>query len=362
MPNTTPQREVPGRGVGKIQRQWIVFARNQDVAHQSFATARFRNHEDVIARIRDQLESAAGSIAQAYPRAGYCPLQGRRPASAPRGSAGISRYDRRMRRTLPVPIDPDDPRAPASEVWAQLTEQERALVVEALPSELPSASPPEGDRHRIAKDGPLGALGAYFRKIGRKVYLSSNLPVYYPAERLFAPDLIAVVDVEPHERDRWVVDAEGKGLDLALEVLYRGDDRKDLEQNVERFARLGIAEYFIYDRKRGRLVGHALPEPGARTYQPIIPQEGRWPSRVLCLDLALEGERLRLYAGTAALPELDEMAARGEALLTQAMKQVEMVERAAEEEARRAEEEAQRADRAEQELAALRAELERLRR
>jgi Uma2 family endonuclease len=263
-----------------------------------------------------------------------------------------------------------------------MSDEERLRVVDALPSEIESAYPPEGDVHRKAKDGPLGALDAYFRRIGRRVYLSSNLPVYYPGERLFAPDLIVVLDVEPHERDRWVTSHEGRGLDLALEVLYRGDDRKDLERNVERFARLGIPEYFIYDRKRGRLQGYVL-EDGDTTYSRIVPQEGRWPSRVLGLELSLEGDRLRLYTGTAAVPELEELATRGERLLADAISRVEEAEQRAEQhaqraelqaeraeqearraeqeaqraeqQAQRAEQEAQRADRAERELAALRA-------
>ena len=268
----------------------------------------------------------------------------------------------------PYFIDPKDPRAPSQEIWDSLSDDEREQVVEALPSEIESAYPPEGDIHRIAKDGPLGALGAYFRRIGRRVYLSSNLPVYYPDEPLFAPDLIAVLDVDPARRDRWVTSHEGRGLDLALEVLYRGDDRKDLERNVERFARLGIPEYFIYDRKREKLQGYAL-EAGEKSYRRIVPQDGRWPSRVLGLELSLEGERLRLYSGTAAVPELEELAARGERLLTDAIARVEEAEQRAErearraeqesqraeQEARRAEQEAERADRAERELAVLRA-------
>jgi Uma2 family endonuclease len=270
----------------------------------------------------------------------------------------------------PYIVDPEDPRAPPQELWDAMSDEERARVVDALPSEIESAYPPEGDVHRKAKDGPLGALDAYFRRIGRRVYLSSNLPVYYPDERLFAPDLIAVLDVDPHERDRWVTSDEKRGLDLALEVLYRGDDRKDLERNVEWFARLGIPEYFIYDRKRGRLRGYAL-EVGEAAYRRIVPQDGRWPSRVLGLELSLDGDRLRLYSGTAAVPELEELASRGERLLADAIARVEAAEHRAEQEAERAkqeaerakqeaeraEQEAERADRAERELAALRAQL-----
>ena len=119
-------------------------------------------------------------------------------------------------------------------------------------------------------------------------------------------------------------------------------------------------------------------EEGESVYERIVPQQGRWPSRVLGLSLSLEGDRLRLYAGTAAVPELEELAARGEQLLTDAIARVEEAEKRveqeaeraaraaqraeqqaqrAEQEAQRAEQEAQRANRAERELAALRAEL-----
>ncbi|MBX3128882.1 MAG: Uma2 family endonuclease [Polyangiaceae bacterium] len=241
-------------------------------------------------------------------------------------------------------FDASDPRAPSERVWAALSEAERARWVDALPSEFPAALPPEGDPHRKAKDGPLSALEAYFQRIGRKVYLSSNLPVYYPAERVFAPDLIAVMDVEPHERDRWVVSAEGKGLDFVLEVLYRGDDGKDLELNVERYARLGIQEYFIYDRRASRLVGYTLGGASASTYERIMPQHGHWPSGVLGLELALESDRLRLFSGTAALPDAHELALRAESLLAEAIDRVALAEERAEGEAKRAEEEAKRAE------------------
>jgi hypothetical protein len=136
---------------------------------------------------------------------------------------------------------------------------------------------------------------------------------------------------------------------------------------VERYARFGIEEYFIFDRKRLRLSGYRLAVGGTE-YAPIVPQAGRWPSAVLGLELGLERDRLRLYAGTAPVPELQELAARGESLLSDAMTRVEAAERRAEEEARRAQEEARRAQeeaeraaRAEAEVERLRAELERLR-
>src|SRR5690242_15642377 len=110
-------------------------------------------------------------------------------------------------------VDPSDPRAPPHDVWERMSPEERARVVEALPSEFTiEAQPAEGDPHSRAAAGARFTLESHFRRIGRKVYVSSNLPVYYPNESVFAPDVLAVRDVEPHDRDTWVVDAERKGL------------------------------------------------------------------------------------------------------------------------------------------------------
>ncbi len=101
---------------------------------------------------------------------------------------------------VPYRLDAADPRAPTLEQWAAMSVEERARVVDSLPSEPPSATLPEGDRHRIPKEKAVETLREYFRRIGKKVYLSAELPVYYPGEPWFAPDLIAVVDAEPGPR------------------------------------------------------------------------------------------------------------------------------------------------------------------
>lgn len=253
-------------------------------------------------------------------------------------------------------VDAADPRAPSMDVWERLTPSERARVVAELPAEVPwELMPPEGDFHRKPKERAVDALDGFFRRIGRRIYVSAELAVYYPDEPRFSPDLLAVTDVDHHDRSKWVVATEGKGLDLVIEVIWEGSEKKDYEFNVSRYARLGISEYFIYDRKRGRLLGYALPTPDATIYQPILPQGGRWTSRVLGLDLALEVDRLRFFFGTAAVPESAELAARTEDLLSTAIANKEEAER-------RADLEAARAARAEEEMANMRAELERLRR
>lgn len=241
----------------------------------------------------------------------------------------------------PWAVDPEDPRTPPVEVWERMSPEERRRVVGSLPSEFPpdEASPPEGDRHFLAKVRAREALSSFFARTGRRVYLACEMAVYYPGERMFASDLMAVCDVELRERESWVVSAEGKELDLALEIVVSGRRRKDLEDNALQYARLGIPEYFVFDRARLRLHGFRLAA-GARAYQPIVPQAGRYGSRVLGLELAIEGERLRFFHGMAALPEAEELIVRLEGMLDDVEARLHRAEQRAEEEARLREEEA----------------------
>jgi hypothetical protein len=140
--------------------------------------------------------------------------------------------------------------------------------------------------------------------MGRVVYVAEEMAVLYPGEQAFSPDVLAVLDVpqpEDDERLAWVVVDEGKGLDFVLEVLHRGDRNKDLVENVERYACLGIPEYFVYDRARQHIHGYRLPGTGAKRYERIVPQLGRYRSTVLGLDMAIQGGTLRLFQGMAEL-------------------------------------------------------------
>jgi Uma2 family endonuclease len=251
--------------------------------------------------------------------------------------------------------DPAFPQAPTQEEWESLSEEARKRVVASLPGEVTEAemSPAEGDRHFQAKVKALDTLRSYFVRQRRRVYLAAELPVYYPGARRFAPDLLAVLDVDTHERDKWVVSSEGKGLDFVLEVHVGGARKKDSEENVVRYARHAIPEYFIYDRGRQRLLGYRLPSAEARVYMPIVPQHGGYSSERLGLELRIEDDRLRFYAGSALLLESEELISRLEHM-------VEGLQQRAEEEARRAEEETRRRQEAEQRVAELQAELERL--
>jgi Uma2 family endonuclease len=206
----------------------------------------------------------------------------------------------------------------------------------------------EGRPHKRAKSRAADMLGLHFKKMGRVVYVAEEMSVVYPREASFSPDVLAVLDVpQPDDDPRmaWVVADEGKGLDFVLEVLDRGDRRKDLVENVERYARLGIPEYFVYDRAHQRILGHRLPAGGAPRYERIVPQGGRYASLVLGLDLAIQDGSLRFFQGMAELFGSDDLIRRLAGM-------VESLEAKADEAATKADEAAMRADGA---LSALRA-------
>lgn len=188
-----------------------------------------------------------------------------------------------------------------------MSPEDRADVVASLPSEIERATPPEGDLHWTPKASAIQTLREHFRRIRRGVYFAAEMAVYYPDERMFAPDLIAVCDVALHPRMSWIVSQEGRGLDLALEIHVSGDWSKDFKDNVERFPQLRIPEYFAFDVPRCQLAGWRLPGPDARRYEEIVAHGGRLASEILGLDLGVEGDRLRFFHLGAPVLEPQEL-------------------------------------------------------
>lgn len=207
-----------------------------------------------------------------------------------------------------------------------MTAEERAEVVASLPSDWEDALPPEGDRHWIPKVSARKTLERYFSRIGRSVYVGSELPIYYPDQRVFAPDVFAVLDVPLRERDRWVVSDEQRGLDWVLQIFLAGSRRKDFERNVDLYARLGIQEYFLFERGALRLEGFRLPTRSSQSYERISPHAGRLGSVSLGLELAIVGDRLRFFVGDAELPEVEELIERLERTAERAQSRAEQPE------------------------------------
>lgn len=226
------------------------------------------------------------------------------------------------------------PIAPSEERWREmsLAERERFIVSvnEALSDPLVTMS--EGRPHKKAKSRALDMLELHFRALGRRIYLAEEMSVIYPSAAPFAPDVLAVLDVEEPEDDQrmsWVVQDEGKGLDWVLEVIWAGDRNKDLVDNVEKYAALGIPEYFIYDKKQERLFGYRLT-PESNRYQPILAQAGLYRSDVLGIDLAIVNDTLKFYHGAAELYETTHLIRRLENMVTSLEKKNESVAREAE--------------------------------
>jgi Uma2 family endonuclease len=187
---------------------------------------------------------------------------------------------------------------PSRDEDAHLTPAERDEITERIRVSVggwQETQPAEGTAHERAIRGTLDRVERHFKRRGRGLFLASNLLIEYPEEPGFAPDLVAVVDVPVgEERTSWHVEREGRGIDLALEVLFNGDQKKDLRGNVERYARLGIPEYFVFDGKRSRISAWRLP-PGQERYAPIVPQSGAYPSQVLGVEFAVVEGRLRVF-------------------------------------------------------------------
>lgn len=183
----------------------------------------------------------------------------------------------------------------------------------------------EGRPHKKAKSKALDMLGLHFRTLGKHVYLAEEFSVMYPGVSGFSPDIMTVLDVEEPEDDQrmsWVVADEGKGLDWVLEVLWAGDRKKDLVDNVEKYATLGIPEYFVYDQKQQRILGYRLPVGGKR-YQPILAQAGLYRSNVLGVDLAIVGTHLKFFQGSAELYDTEHLIERLETMVSHLQEQAE---------------------------------------
>ena len=252
------------------------------------------------------------------------------------------------------PSTPDEPPrlavpvGPSVETWRAMTPAARDAFLDEVNAALsdPRDAMSEGRPHKKAKTRAIDLLGLHFKAMGRSIYLAEELAVVYPGQVSFSPDVMAVVDVpqpDDDERLAWVVADEGRGLDLVLEVLHHGDREKDLVRNVERYASLGIPEYFVYDRAQQRIHGYRLSTPAALRYQRIVPQAGRYRSAVLGLDLAVQEGTLRFFQGMSELFGTDDLIGRLNGMVNSLEAKADAEAARAEQESARAEQESARA-------------------
>jgi len=222
--------------------------------------------------------------------------------------------------------------APTAEAWAAMSNAERDEVERRILDVLDEyrEAMSEGTRHSRSKIDAYKDLGDHFSRAGRRVFLATELCVLYPGQPAIVPDLLAVMDVEDAERDResWRVQDEGRGIDLVLELRNLGKKHKDLVDNVRDYARLGIAEYFSLDCRTKMLRGWKLASPTARTYTPMVPQGGVFPSAVLDLELGVSEGRLRFFKNLAEIPTSEELLGRLQGMADAYQDRLEAAERA----------------------------------
>ena len=131
-------------------------------------------------------------------------------------------------------------------------------------------------------------------------FVASDLLMHYrkgDRRASVAPDVFVAFGVGNHERLSYKLWEERAVPSFALEVLSGSSAVKDMVTNRALFARLGIAEFWLFDPEGksipGQLLGLSLRDGG---YEPIPPLRGRagYLSAVLNLEFRNESGSLRI--------------------------------------------------------------------
>src|SRR5438270_10375884 len=88
---------------------------------------------------------------------------------------------------------------------------------------------------------------------GQRVYVSGNLLIYYVEgnpKRCVAPDAFVVKDCDPYPRLVFKTWEEKRVPSVVMETTSATTQERDLDTKMEIYARLQVAEYFLYDPRR----------------------------------------------------------------------------------------------------------------
>lgn len=162
---------------------------------------------------------------------------------------------------------------------------------------------PDGDYQAEAYCYLVPALKAWFRK-RPDVYASGDLFIYLEEgnpRNCIAPDAFVVLGAANHPRDTYLLWEEPAGMpDFVLELVSPSTWRTDVGAKREKYAALGVREYWLHD-PHGRhlqpaLAGYRLAE-GAYVPLPArtTPRGMTMRSDVLGLELHLDSDDLRLF-------------------------------------------------------------------
>jgi Uma2 family endonuclease len=156
----------------------------------------------------------------------------------------------------------------------------------------------ETDLHRDWMSRILDILRYRYR--GQRVYVASNLLVYYQQgepRKFVVPDDFVVKDCDPGRRRTYKIWEECKAPDVVFEVTSRSTRREDQVWKPQVYARVGVQEYFLYDPTADYL---DPPLQGFRykdgQYEPIQADEtGALQCDQLDILLRLQADRLEMY-------------------------------------------------------------------
>ena len=179
---------------------------------------------------------------------------------------------------------PDVP-APASSCKRERSANGAALRWTPGPDELrlPACEDepvPQNTRQFVAVVDCFDSLRRHWR--GRRdVFVGSDQFVYWdpaydsrsnPANYPPAPDLYVAFGVANRHRGSYVVWEEGKPPDFVLEIVSPSSRRRDVEEKPDLYARMGVAEFFLYDPESKRAPVPSGFELRAGGYEPL-PEE-----------------------------------------------------------------------------------------
>lgn len=196
----------------------------------------------------------------------------------------------------------------------------------------------------------------------RRVAIGGSINLYQaskPAEKVISPDIVIIEDVSVEEltndnKASYYIGSYGSPPPVVFEVSSAETWRKDLEEKPEKYAKMGVIEYFAFDpnpsgtwigdwRQEGRLLGWRKSLTSDQPQKIAKDESGRMWSEQLESWLIAEGRHLHLYSANGSLRLTETEAAEQRA---------EVERRRAEATKRQVEAEQQRAEAAEHQIEA----------
>lgn len=133
------------------------------------------------------------------------------------------------------------------------------------------------------------------------VSVLGNLLIYdIPGKttRSISPDIMVVFGIEKKMKRTYKVWKEGKSPDFVMEISSKWTYRNDLTKKKERYAHIGVKEYFLYDPERSylpdSLIGLRLTDDGEYEPIPTTNNNGKI-SNELCIEFRIQDNDIELY-------------------------------------------------------------------